>query len=145
MIPQLVTLDLAHCGIRRVAAKAFSNLAQLEKLKLNGNNLREIRPKTIDSLRGLHGIELAANPWTCDCRLRPLKRLLLSDRVPLAEEPRCQEPPRLKGKAFNQLDVEEFACPPKVISMPKYVEASAGKKLFTLQGSCSYRLMYKYV
>ena len=139
MIGQLVTLDLSHCGIRRVAAKAFSNLAQLEKLQLNGNNLHEIRPKTIESLRGLHGIELASNPWTCDCRLRPLKQLLASDRVPLAEEPRCQGPARLKGKAFNQLEVQEFACPPKSVSMPKYVEAQVGKCAVYIFCQCKIR------
>ncbi len=79
-------------------------------------------------LTGLHGLELADNPWACDCRLRPLKEWLVRQNVPFAAEPVCATPARLSRRGFDSLDVNEFACPPKIISAaPRYVEAKAGE------------------
>lgn len=76
---------------------------------------------------GLHGIELSNNPWDCDCRLRPLKHWLITYNVPYTDEPVCASPSRINGKTFGSLDVDEFACPPEIISAPRYVEAKSGK------------------
>ena len=59
-------------------------------------------------------MELFGNPWRCDCRLRALKRWLVSANVPLTEDAACSEPRRLRGKKFGALAAEEFACPPMV-------------------------------
>jgi hypothetical protein len=37
MIPQLVSLDLTSCGLKKVAVKAFAQLTNLEKLYLSNN------------------------------------------------------------------------------------------------------------
>ena len=37
MIPQLVSLDLTSCSIKKVAVKAFAQLNNLEKLYLSNN------------------------------------------------------------------------------------------------------------
>jgi hypothetical protein len=47
--------------------------------------------------------------------------------VPYTDEPVCAQPSRLTGKKFGELDVDEFACPPEIISAPRYVEAKSGK------------------
>jgi Leucine-rich repeat (LRR) protein len=52
MVPQLVALDLSDCGLRRLAAKAFAHLTQLQKLDLARNKLTEIRHKTVESIAG---------------------------------------------------------------------------------------------
>ena len=52
MIPQLVDLDLSNCGIKRIAAKAFVDLEQLQKVKLNNNKLSELRQRTVDTIQG---------------------------------------------------------------------------------------------
>ena len=52
MIPQLIMLDLSYCDIKRVAAKAFSQLEQLQKLNLAHNKLADLRQKTIESIEG---------------------------------------------------------------------------------------------
>ena len=73
-------------------------------------------------------MELSSNPWECDCRLRPLQHWLVNFNVPYTTEPQCAGPARLKGKAFGRLAVDEFACPPEVISSgPRYVEAKSGE------------------
>jgi len=66
---------------------------------------------------------------SCDCRLRPLKEWLLSSNVPQTVEPMCATPPRLEGKRFAELAVDEFACPPDLLSAPRFVEANAGQYL----------------
>jgi Leucine-rich repeat (LRR) protein len=37
MVPQLVSLDLTNCNIKKIAAKAFAHLNNLEKLYLSNN------------------------------------------------------------------------------------------------------------
>ena len=77
---------------------------------------------------GLHAIELSDNPWICDCRLQPLKEWLTEANVPYLHEPKCASPaPRLTGKVFSQLRLDEFACPPELLTMPRYVEANTGE------------------
>ena len=48
--------------------------------------------------------------------------------MPYTVEPVCESPPRLAGKIFGSLDVDDFACAPEIVSMPRYVEAKSGKK-----------------
>ena len=42
-------------------------------------------------------------------------------------EPRCASPRRISGRAFSALSSDEFACPPEIVSAPRYVEAEAGE------------------
>ena len=83
-------------------------------------------------LSGLHAIELSNNPWACDCRLRPLKHWLLSNNVPHSKDLTCDSPQRLAGLKFANLQVDEFACPPELLSAPRYVEANVGEFTFYL-------------
>ena len=41
--------------------------------------------------------------------------------------PVCKEPKRIAGRTFGELATDEFACPPEILSAPRYVEAEAGK------------------
>ena len=43
-------------------------------------------------------------------------------------EPKCATPRRISGQAFSALSSDEFACPPEIVSAPRYVEAEAGKE-----------------
>ena len=42
-------------------------------------------------------------------------------------EPKCASPRRIAGRTFGALSSDEFACPPEIVSAPRYVEAEAGK------------------
>ena len=75
---------------------------------------------------GLHAIELAHNPWNCDCKLRPLKHWLDDQNVPHEVDPTCSTPSRIGTRSFTKLKLEEFACPPELLLAPRYVEATAG-------------------
>ena len=159
MVPDLVSLDLSHSNIKRVAAKAFSQLDSLEKLYINHNEIRELKRATVETFKGinmidiypyfhktptsierkstkllycalgLHGIELAHNPWNCDCKMRPLKEWLDAQNVPHEVDPTCQTPTRIERKSFSSLSLEEFACPPELLLAPRYIGATAGTSI----------------
>ena len=42
-------------------------------------------------------------------------------------DPKCARPPRLAGQQFANLQVDEYACPPELLSAPRYVEANMGE------------------
>ena len=42
-------------------------------------------------------------------------------------DPTCQTSQRLAGLKFANLQVDEFACPPELLSAPRYVEANVGE------------------
>ena len=51
----------------------------------------------------------------------------MSNNVPHSTDPTCAMPQRLAGLKFANLQVDEFACPPELLSAPRYVEANVGK------------------
>ena len=60
-----------------------------------------------------------------------LNHLTFPQNVPYTTagaEPKCASPRRISGRAFGALSADEFACPPEIVSAPRYVEAEAGEK-----------------
>ncbi|XP_034666777.1 uncharacterized protein LOC117900497 [Drosophila subobscura] len=126
--PSLHKLDLSHCDIQTISAQAFSGLQGLTLLRLNGNKLSELLPKTIETLSRLHGIELHDNPWLCDCRLRDTKLWLMQRNIPYPVAPMCSGgPERIIDRSFADLNVDEFACRPEMLPISHYVEAAMGE------------------
>ncbi|XP_043215751.1 leucine-rich repeat-containing protein 24-like [Amphibalanus amphitrite] len=124
-VPGLVKLDLSDCQILEVETPAFDALNILEILKISGNRLRELAEPTVMALRSLHNVELHANPWECDCRLRPMRDWLHRQNVPYPIAPTCHGPPRLAGRTFEQLRPEEFACRPQLLPMVRQLAVTA--------------------
>lgn len=123
----LTKLDLSHCDIQTISPDAFIDLAALHSLKLNGNKLAELRPRTIDTLSRLHNVELHDNPWMCDCRLRAAKIWLTDKNIPYPVAPVCSGgPERVIDRSFAELNVDDFACRPEIMPVPRYIEATAG-------------------
>ena len=114
-VPMLVRLELSECLLGTVEARAFSGLeTTLEWLKLDKNKLIDVKSSTLTSLKNLHGLELSDNPWNCTCELRPLREWMLGENIPYDVPPICRYPPRLAGKAWDKLDLDEFACMPRI-------------------------------
>ena len=113
----LVKLDLTGCRIATLSARSLNGLSQLWHLRLGANQLTHLDKAVIDSLPKLHGIELADNPWTCDCRLRPMRQWLHQSNVATASRSAavCQTPPRLHQRLVMQVPLDELACAPRVI------------------------------
>lgn len=114
-VPQLVRLELSDCRLGTVEPRAFSGLEQtLEWLKLDRNRLSDVKSSTLTSLTSLHGLELANNPWNCTCGLRPLRDWMLKKNVPFGLPPACRFPPRLAGRSWERMELDEFACAPEI-------------------------------
>lgn len=114
-IPQLVRLEISECRLGTIEPRAFSGLEHtLEWLKLDNNKLVDVKSTTLTSLHSLHGLELAGNPWNCSCGLRPLREWMLRQNIPLSVQPVCKVPPRLSGKPWDKLSLDDFACAPTI-------------------------------
>ncbi|KAK6636090.1 hypothetical protein RUM43_009742 [Polyplax serrata] len=115
MVPRLTKLDLSECRIGYVEIKAFQGLeTSLEWLKLDKNKIVNIKPFALVNLGNLHGLELSGNPWNCSCGLRTLREWMLKQNVPYSIPPVCKYPPRLAERDWDKLDLDEFACAPRM-------------------------------
>ncbi|XP_039950726.1 uncharacterized protein LOC120768219 [Bactrocera tryoni] len=129
-VPQLVRLEMSDCKLTTVEVRAFAGLeSTLEWLKLDGNKLSEVRSGTITSLTNLHGIELARNQWNCSCALRPLRAWMLRENIPYGIPPLCRAPPRLSGKTWDKIDLDDFACVPQIIATDTTAHGVEGRNV----------------
>ncbi|XP_037071188.1 leucine-rich repeat-containing protein 24-like [Pollicipes pollicipes] len=124
-VPGLVKLDLSDCQIFEVDPAAFDPLDILESLKISGNRLQALPERTVVALRRVHNVELHANPWECDCRLRPMRDWLQRHNIPYPIAPSCHGPPRLAGRSFKELSADDFACRPQLLPMVREVAVTA--------------------
>ena len=115
------------CQIKKISARAFHNIAELERLQLHNNKIEEVRQKTVESMEGLHSLSLHGNPWRCDCHLVHLIKWLMVANLPMADLPRCRSPSRLSGQRFADVTLDNFACSPELLSSPTYLEANVGE------------------
>ncbi|EDW03679.1 uncharacterized protein LOC122322351 [Drosophila grimshawi] len=124
----LTTLELSNCQVERIENEAFVGMDNLEWLRLDGNRIAFIQGAHILP-KSLHGISLHSNRWNCDCRLLDVYSWLVSHNTPLAEEPKCMEPSRLKGQVIKGLQRQQLACLPEVSPQSSYTEVSEGRNM----------------
>lgn len=126
-VPKLVRLDVSECRIALLESTAFSGLENtLEWLRLDNNQLRELRPSTVVSLTRLHGVRLNDNPWNCSCKLRPLREWMSRRNVPYGTPPACKTPTRLANLTWNKLELDDFACEPHSVPVSPVVVVTEG-------------------
>lgn len=114
-VPHLNKLDLSECRISYMEVNAFATVGiSLEWLKLDKNRMTNIRGDSVMTLGNLKGLELAGNPWNCSCGLRPLREWVLRHNIPQTISPECLYPDRLAGRLWDKLDLDDFACLPRV-------------------------------
>lgn len=129
-VPQLTRLELADCKLATIDVRAFVALeSSLEWLKLNGNRLTDVRAGALMRLQNLHGLELANNLWNCSCVLRPLREWMLHENIPYDIPPVCRYPDRLQGKAWDKIDLDEYACVPHILASDVRAHGVEGKNV----------------
>ncbi|XP_049622053.1 platelet glycoprotein IX [Suncus etruscus] len=78
------------------------------QLLLANNSLRSVPPGAFDHLPQLQLLDVAENPWHCDCSLTYL-RLWLEDHTPEAlQHVHCASPPRATRRPLGQLTGHEL-------------------------------------
>lgn len=126
-VPQLIRLELTDCRLERIDGAAFAGLEpSLEWLRLDRNRLAGIRSEALTRLRNLHGLELAGNAWNCSCALRPLRQWMLRENIPYDVPPVCALPQRLAARAWDKLELDDFACVPRIEAGMPVVQAVEG-------------------
>ncbi|XP_055592825.1 uncharacterized protein LOC129744364 [Uranotaenia lowii] len=124
----LTTLELSNCQIELIEDEAFIGMDNLEWLRLDGNRITTIQGNHVLP-ESLHGINLQANRWQCDCRLLDIHTWLNSFNVPQREEPKCSGPLRLAGQTIKSVPHEELACLPVVSPQALYHEIAEGRNM----------------
>lgn len=113
-LQHLTYLHLARCQLRSIEPGALDGLPALEFLLIDHNRLATLPAQAVSPLPRLSTLHLQGNPWQCDCRLSSLRRWMRTRNIPLGEPPRCTGPPRLESASWDELSLEQFACPPQV-------------------------------
>ncbi|XP_062547885.1 uncharacterized protein LOC134213192 [Armigeres subalbatus] len=125
----LTTLELSNCQIDLIEDEAFIGMDNLEWLRLDGNRITTIQGNHVLP-ENLHGINLQANRWQCDCRLLDIHTWLNSFNVPQRqEEPKCSGPLRLAGQIIKTIQPEDLACLPIITPDSLYREISEGRNM----------------
>ncbi|TRY92141.1 hypothetical protein DNTS_031455 [Danionella cerebrum] len=108
MLPNLEVLLLGYNNISRLEVNALAPLHSLSLLGLEGNALQHLNFKSFLSLHtAATHLQLAGNPWSCDCELHRVFSKLLSVRhlhVDDYQNVSCREPWQLAGASLAWVD-----------------------------------------
>ncbi|XP_041093788.1 chondroadherin-like b isoform X2 [Polyodon spathula] len=100
-------LYLAGMGLEKLSSKALSGLGEgLRSLYLENNQLENV--PSLTSFTSLEVINLAGNPFHCDCPLLPLRKWI--EKVNLKVRATCGSPPELRGHKVKDVTVFK-SCP----------------------------------
>ncbi|XP_037087766.1 leucine-rich repeat-containing protein 26-like [Pollicipes pollicipes] len=137
-LANLVQLDLSRNLLLLVPSDSLKRLVGLRELRLgnnlitrlwlrlDNNRLTTLPADSLTPLASVRELHLHGNAWSCDCRVRPLKRWLERTRPSHAEEPRCAEPLRLRDAPFGTVRLGQFSCPPVIRQGARRHQAWAG-------------------
>ena len=107
--------NMGREGWRLLLLLLHSRTAMAVDLARNNTVFLAWQAESFFPLQNLHGLKLSGNPWNCSCSLKPLRMWMLKNNVPFEGiPPICQEPTRLRDKPWDRLQLEDFACLPKL-------------------------------
>ncbi|GIX81076.1 leucine-rich repeat neuronal protein 3 [Caerostris extrusa] len=78
-----------------------------EQLFLRQNALRTLKsPLKMESWSSLSFVDLADNPWKCDCNLRWMRQLKMETQMNIV----CDSPANLRGRPLSTVSASELKC-----------------------------------
>lgn len=110
-LERIEELDFSHNKISSVDSLAFSQLKHLRVLKLKNNVLTSLSGEIFALNNVLYDLDLHGNNWTCDCRLRELKRWMTaahSQGKLLTVFVQCHYPATLRGKYLDYVNSSQL-------------------------------------
>ncbi|CAI9160441.1 unnamed protein product [Rangifer tarandus platyrhynchus] len=120
----LEALDLSGNELSALHPTVFGRLGRLRELSLRDNALSALSGDIFAASPALYRLDLDGNGWTCDCRLRGLKRWMgdwHSQGRLLTVFVQCRHPPALRGKYLDYLDDQQLqngSCTDPASSVP---------------------------
>ncbi|XP_058789307.1 uncharacterized protein LOC131663155 [Phymastichus coffea] len=140
----LQKVKLSDNHLVQVGQRSFHNLPGLTSLELDGNNLTHLEVASFEGLPKLGGLELRKNPWHCDCQLRAFRDWALQRKL-YTRPTACALPPRLQGRAWDELLPEELACLGRVDALGARALSDASLLLYCrAEGSPRPRIAWVY-
>ncbi|XP_078662030.1 uncharacterized protein LOC144905990 [Branchiostoma floridae x Branchiostoma belcheri] len=113
--PSLITLNLASNQITNIHSGTFANVPRLQSLTLQKNKISVILPSAFGLLTSLRDVNLARNPWRCDCRMASFRRNI-SNFPSIKRSIICDQPAKFKSKELREINPEEMICEEPAVS-----------------------------
>ncbi|GFS39632.1 leucine-rich repeat neuronal protein 3 [Trichonephila inaurata madagascariensis] len=107
--PNLIYLDEEAFGSENSTISREKS-APHEQLYLRQNALRTLKsPLKMESWSSLSFVDLADNPWKCDCNLRWMRELKMETQMNIV----CDSPSHLRGRPLSTVKTSELKCQDK--------------------------------
>ncbi|XP_019628609.1 PREDICTED: reticulon-4 receptor-like 2 [Branchiostoma belcheri] len=102
---QLQYLHLHNNQITTIHSGAFRNLPLLKRLLIANNKMSAIPLPVFCLFQSNIIIELDGNPWQCDCRMAPIRRIpQLNNHIT------CAQPGKVQRQKLVHVDPKELTC-----------------------------------
>ncbi|XP_052863609.1 uncharacterized protein LOC128270247 [Anopheles cruzii] len=109
----LTKVNLRSNRLVRIALASFVTVPNLSQIELDHNALQSLRKDSFAGLDRLTSLSLTNNPWNCSCGLRSFSEFVLARNL-YTSPTACSEPRALAGKQWNEIELDDFACPPSI-------------------------------
>lgn len=127
-------LYIHECAISNLAIEVFKPLnGTLKALWIDKNKIESFGIEWLYLFRKLSHVRLGNNPFHCNCEMKWLfdfyhKDQSTENKIPSKEAPSCRSPANVRGKDFDSLTEDDFACQlPVFKNVDLIFEESVGK------------------
>uniref|UniRef100_A0A182VQ78 Ig-like domain-containing protein n=1 Tax=Anopheles minimus TaxID=112268 RepID=A0A182VQ78_9DIPT len=110
----LTKVHLRSNRLVRIALSSFINVPNLSQIELDYNELQALRKESFSGLEKLTSLSLTNNPWNCSCTLRSFAEYVLAKNL-YTSPTACSVPQSLVGRQWNEIELDDFACPPSIV------------------------------